>query len=127
MALLLTQLLKISSTWQGGEALPEDAVKAFHDLKGSLMKCILLYYVKPKVPFVHDVDVSQTMIGACLLQEQDSLKVPLAFCSKTLGQSRQKYCTTKRELYACIYATMYFRGFISGEDVTIHMDHSALK
>ena len=81
----------------------------------------------PKLPFVLDVDASQTAIGACLHQWQDGAKVPLAFCSKTLGPARQNYCTTKRELYACIYAMRYFRGFISGEDITICTDHAMLK
>ena len=53
--------------------------------------------------------------------------IPLAYCSKTLSSSRQNYCTTKKEMYTCIYAMHYFQGFVKGQDVLIRTDHATLK
>ena len=66
-------------------------------------------------------------IGVCLQQMQGGIIVPLAYYSKTLNSSHQNYCTTKREMYVCIYAMHYFQGFVKEQDVLIQTDHAALK
>ena len=104
MDVSLNRLLRKESDWKAGEELPEDAIEAFHKLKEALIKRSLLFYVVPSERFILDMDVSQYTIGACLQQIQERIVVPLAYCSKTLGPSCQNFCTTKREMYACIYA-----------------------
>ena len=94
--------------------LPNDAVVAFEALKTALMEDWLLRYVLPKREFILDVDASQYVIGACLQQRHWKVEVPLAYCYKTLSTSCQNYCTTKREMYACIYAMRYFQDFTKG-------------
>ena len=126
LAVPLTHLLKKEAAWSGRQALPEDAREAFEAIKATLIKDCLLKYILPHTDFLLDVDASQTAIGACLQQYQAGELVMLAYCSKTLSTSRQNYCTTKREMYACIYAMRYFQGFIKGQMTVIRTDHAAL-
>ena len=126
LAVPLTHLLKKEAAWTGREALPEDARIAFEAIKAALIKDCLLRYILPHTDFLLDVDASQTAIGACLQQYQAGELVMLAYCSKTLSTSRQNYCMTKWEMYACIYAMRYFQGFIKGQNTMIRTDHAAL-
>ena len=105
----------------------EDQERAFQSLKEALERAPLLHYVRPKTPFILDTDASDFAIGAALSQIQDGEEVPLAFGSKTLCDSRRKYCTTKRELYAVVYFMRYFQGYIRGAMTHIRTDHSALQ
>ena len=95
-------------------------------LKAALIKDCLLRYILPKRESILDVDASQYVIGAGLQQKQGGIDVPLAYCSKMLSTSHQNYCTTKREMYMCIYAMHYFPGFTKGQNLVIHTDHAAL-
>ena len=123
----LTSLLKKVSKWCGKKRLPLDTEAAFELLKQALIDKILLHDVQPHNDFILDIDASKYAIGACLQQIQNGVTVPLAYCSKTLSTSHQNYCTTKREMYACIYAMRYFQGFVKGADIVIRTDHAALK
>ena len=50
----------------------------------------------------------------------------MAFASKTLNDSRRKYCTTKKELYAVVYYMKYWASLVSGGDLTVRTDHHSL-
>ena len=88
--------------------LPQEALDAIEVIKATLIEDCLLRYVLPHIDFWLDADASQTAIGAYLQKYQGGELVTLAYCSKTLSTSCQHYCTTKREMYACIYAMRYF-------------------
>ena len=104
----------------------------FSKLKNSLIEAPLLHYVDPQLDFILDTDASATAIGACLAQvgkdENGELyERPVAFASKTLNNSRRRYCTTKRELYSVIYFMRYWRSFTGGMHVSIRTDHNSLR
>ena len=104
---------------------------AFESLKRSLINAPQLHYIDPKLPFILDTDASDCAIGACLAQEYtDSdgnvYERPVAFASKTLNDSRRRYCTTKKELYAVVFFLGYWSSMISGCDVTVRTDHHSL-
>ena len=106
LAVPLARLLKRESGWKAGTQLQEEVVLAFHELKNALIKRTLLVHVKPDIKFILDVDQSKTGVGACLQQLQDGVVVPLAFCSKTLGKSRQNSRITVPQRERCMVAFM---------------------
>jgi hypothetical protein len=122
-ALPLTKLTKKNVPFAWGEA----EQQAFEALRQDLMKVPLLYYVDTSLPFYLDTDASNYAIGAVLSQRRGQEEFPLAFASKTLNTSRQRYCTTKRELYAIMFFMRYFQGYVKGSMVYIRSDHSALR
>jgi hypothetical protein len=122
-ALPLTTLTKKDVPFRWGDA--EET--AFQTLRQDLMQVPLLHYVDPKLPFYLDTDASNYAIGAVLSQRRGNEEYPLAFASKTLNVSRQRYCTTKKELYAVVFFMRYFQGYTCGQMVNIRSDHSALR
>ena len=105
--------------------------KAFEVLKEKLIAAPTLHYVDPALPFLLDTDASDNAIGACLSQqstdaEGNMYELPIAFASKTLPDTRRRYCTTKKELYAVVYYLSYWSSILRGCDVTVRTDHRAL-
>ena len=50
-----------------------------------------------------------TGIGAILTQKQGTEDRVIAYASKTLSESQQNYSATKRELFAIVRFTHYFK------------------
>ena len=109
------------------EQLSPECVNAFRELCCRLAARVRLHFVERGAPFILDTDASQYAIGAVLSQVVDGEERPLAFASKTLNTSRQRYCTTKRELYAIVYFMRYFSGYTRFQQVLIRSDHACLK
>ena len=101
---------------------------AFNGLIAALQERVMLHHVIPGQPFYLTTDASNYAIGASL-EQQDSkqVRVPIAFASKTLPDSRIHYCATKKELYAIVFFMRYFVGFYRGQQVFIETDHYALQ
>ena len=123
----LTELTK------GGKARPwvplgDEQIQAFKGLIAALSERVMLHHVVDGNDFYLTTDASNYAIGASLEQEtEDKVRVPIAFASKTLPESRVHYCATKKELYAIVYFMRYFVGFYRGHTVHIETDHYALQ
>ena len=109
----------------------EACQQAFEQLKKALLNAPTLHFIDPKLPFVLDTDASDNAIGACLAQnvvnvDGESYERPIAFASKTLVDSRRRYCTTKKELYAVVYYMNYWKSILSGGELVIRTDHYSL-
>ena len=104
-----------------------EQIKAFELLIAALSKRVLLHHVRDDSEFYLTTDASNYAIGAALEQIHDKERVPIAFASKTLPESRTHYCATKKELYAIVYFMRYFVGFYRGQKVNIETDHYALQ
>ncbi|MCK5923664.1 MAG: RNA-directed DNA polymerase, partial [Methylococcales bacterium] len=91
----LTQLTRKNAPFK----VTEEVEGAFEAIKEDLVKVPLLHYARPNRPYWLDTDASLYAIGAVISQQDDQgVEVPLAYSSKTLNSTRQRYCTTKREL-----------------------------
>lgn len=81
---------------------------SFEKLKAALMSAPILGFPNENDMFILCTDASLTVIGAVLSQVQETEKV-IAYASKTLQKGQRNYSATKREHFAVIYITQYFK------------------
>ena len=102
--------------------------KAFEDLKRAITSGPILKYPDPERPFILETDASDFAIGAALAQEYDGLRHPVAFYSRKLNETEQRYTVHDRELLAIIDALKHWRHHLIGttHQVQIFSDHQNL-
>ena len=67
-------------------------------------------------------DASQTRLGAVITQSNR----PLAFFSRKLSETQQRYSVTKIELLAIVETLKEFKGMLWGQQVKVFTDHMNL-
>src|SRR6202165_2941798 len=105
---------------------------SFQALKKAITSEPVLKHPQIGKPFVIDPDSSQFVIGAVLQQlfmDPDGKERlhPIAFESKKLTETEQRYPTQERELLAAKDALDHWRHIIVGSDIQIRTDHESLK
>ncbi len=75
-------------------------------MKEVLCKAPVLAYPDPNVPYIMDTDASNLVIGAVLSQVQDGEEKVIMYGSKAFSGSHQRWCMTRRELFAIIHFVM---------------------
>ena len=111
--------------------LPEDAVAAFHKLKGALIEAPVLAYPDFGREFLLETDACATGLGACLMQaDADGKAHPVAYASRTLRPAERKYVdqsSFKMELLALKWAIAdKFREYLSFSKFTVWTDNNPL-
>ena len=102
--------------------------KAFDTLRSLLMNTPILAFPNFARPFMLQTDASDYAIGAVLSQEDSEHREhPVAFISRTLNTTEQKYSVTEKECLAVVYACKVFRPIIFGKELTIITDHAPLQ
>ncbi len=106
----------------------DDLEQAFLALKKAQPP--VLVYPTREGPFILSTDVSDTGMGAVLEQEQEEdgrvVKKVIAYASKTLNASQQRYCTTNKELLAVVTAVELFKYYFTWRHFTVVTDHASL-
>ena len=87
------------------------------------METPVLGYPNDRDQYTLTTDASLTGIGAILTQKQGTEERVIAYASKTLSKSERKYSTTKRELFAIVQFTHYFKNYLLGQRFSIITDH----
>ncbi|MES9884702.1 MAG: RNase H-like domain-containing protein [Sedimenticola sp.] len=105
----------------------DDCQQAFETLKHTLTSSPILAYPIESGDFILDTDASLTGLGAVLSQIQDGEEKVIAYASRTLSKSQQRYCTTYRELLAVVTFVKLFRHYLWGRHFIVRSDHSSLK
>ena len=79
-------------------------------------------------PFEIRTDASSYAIGGVLFQrdEKDEER-PIAFASRVLSKTEQRYSTTEREMLAVYYCIRYWRPYVWGTAFKVYTDHSPLR
>jgi hypothetical protein len=95
-------------------------------LNDSLANHTFLYSPDMDLTFILHCDASTYGIGATLAQMQDGVERPIAFYSRQLNTTEQKYHTTHRELLAVKEAVKHFRMYLLDRPFTIFTDHQPL-
>lgn len=57
----------------------------------------------------------------------DGTERVIAYASRTLSKSEQKYCVTRKELLAVVTYVKYFRHYRYGKPFVVRTDHSSLR
>ena len=81
---------------------------AFDKLKSLVCEDTTLRYFNTKKPVTIQVDASGKGLGATLIQDDG----PVAFASKALTPTEQRYANNERELLACIFGAERFRTYV---------------
>jgi len=106
--------------------------RAFKAMKKAITTQPILKHPDSTKPFYIDSDASQYAIGAVLLQEHYSeakkkmRMYPLAYESKKLSETEQRYSAQERELLAINYALNHWRHIIEGYEIVVRTDHESL-
>ena len=119
----LTELTKKAKafTWTSKEQ------GAFDELKKAMTKTPVLRCADPKLPYEVTADASDTGVGGVLTQTDDSGSRPVAYTSRKLSDSEQRYSTPEKELLAIIHALQTWRPYLHGSKFSILTDHHPLK
>ena len=115
----LRQLLKKESDFQWHS----EHTEAFEKLKQLISDASHLAYFDTKKESTIQVDASQYALGAALIQEN---KV-IAYASKALTKTEQRYANIERELLACVFGAERFHTYIYGKSFSIESDHKPLQ
>ena len=75
---------------------------------------------------VISTDSSSFGMGCVLLQEWNGHLKPVAYASKALTETQQRYAQIEKEAYAIVWACERFKTFVTGLHFEIHTDHKPL-
>lgn len=103
-----------------------DALLAFNNCKDSLAHAALLAHPDCHAELALVTDASDLAMGAVLQQLKDDSWQPLAFFSRKLSPSQQKYSPYDRELLAIYESIKYFRHMLEARHFVVFTDHKPL-
>ena len=104
-----------------------DCDAAFLQLKERLVTSPILGYPVFNQPFMVDTDASGEGLGAVLSQYVSGVERVIAFASRSLSKAERKYCATRREMLALVWAIKHSRPYLYGRRFTVRTDHASLR
>ena len=121
----LTRLTRKDAEWKRGK-LPEEAETAFQALKAELIKRPCLQPPDFTKSFILTVDASTKGLGAILSQEHGTTEHPIAYGSRALNDTEQKYAPFRLEYLALLWACKHFKPYLVGKRFQVRTDHKPL-
>ncbi len=119
----LRDLLRKSSMWAWG---PQQQ-QAFDNIKAELTTPPGLALYDPKAETLVSADSSSYGMGAVLLQRKtDTDWKPVAYASRALSNTEQRYAQIEKEALASTWACERFAEFLIGKSFLIETDHKPL-
>ena len=108
--------------------LSEKAKEAFDRIKTLISEEPVLILPDVSKPFEIKTDASNYAIGGVLFQRGErGEERPVAFASRVLSKTEQRYSTTEREMLAVHDWIRYWRPYVWGTSFKVHTDHSPLR
>lgn len=104
-----------------------DCEKAFRALKDRLLSKPVLQLPDLSQPFVLRTDASGRGLGAVLLQERAETLHPVAFASRKLSDTEERYSTVEKECLAVVWGVQKFQAYLWGQHFVLETDHQPLK
>lgn len=93
------------------------------DLLSSITTTPVLAIFDPKKPVVVQTDSSKDGLGSVLIQDG----MAVAYASRTLSKSEQKWAQIEKELLAIVFACERFHYFLYGRVFMVQSDHKPLE
>lgn len=91
----------------------EDTDKAYNDLKNILVSPQVLMPYDPSLPLVLAIDASKVGSGAVLSHQlNDGTERPIAYASRTMTITEQKYPQINKEALAIVWAVQKFFHYV---------------
>ncbi|XP_064475528.1 uncharacterized protein K02A2.6-like [Ornithodoros turicata] len=119
----LRDLLASDAAWYWGPQQQE----AFEKIKEELASTPVLTYYSPLRPHTLSVDASSYGLGAVLLQdESNGERHPVAYASRALTTTEQRYAQVEKEALAVTWACEKFRMYVLGLPFQVQTDHKPL-
>ncbi|KAJ8728869.1 hypothetical protein PYW07_006565 [Mythimna separata] len=115
---ILRNLLKKDTVWTWDE----NHSQCLKKLKDEITNSPVLAHYNPKIALVLSVDSSKSALGAVILQKNK----PIAYSSKTLTETQERYAQIEKELLAIQFGCEKFHQYVYGNRVTVHTDHKPL-
>lgn len=97
--------------------------RAFEMLKRRLETAPILRLPDFKKPFILRTDASDIGIAAVLMQQEASVKHPMAYASRKLQPREVSYSTIEKECLALVWAVQNFQAYLYEVDFVLEMDH----
>lgn len=115
----LRNLEKKNVAWEWNSTHDE----VFGKIKKLIAEAPVLKYFDGNSEITLQCDASMSGIGAVLLQNGQ----PVAYASKALTDTEQRYAQIEKELLAIVFASFRFEQYIYGKSVKIETDHKPLE
>lgn len=96
--------------------------QALSTLKDEICSEPVLSFFDINKPITVQTDASKDGLGCCLMQDDH----PIAYASRALTSTEQKYAQIEKELLAVVFATDKFYQFLYGHRFVIQSDHKPL-
>lgn len=104
---------------------PEEAQRAFDELKESLCKAVALSTPNSSQPYWLITDPSAMAAGACLAQmSEHRVEKPVAITSHRFNPTQARWLTIEREAFAIIWVLKKFEHWLFGAKVNVVSDHN---
>jgi hypothetical protein len=100
----------------------EQLRKAFIDIKAKIANAPNLSYYDVSKPVTLTCDASKFGLGYACLQENG----PVAYASRTMTDTEQRYSQIEKEYLAVLFACNKFYDFIYGKQTIVETDHKPL-
>ncbi|KAL3861557.1 hypothetical protein ACJMK2_007585 [Sinanodonta woodiana] len=100
--------------------------RAFNALKENLISAPILKLPELNKAFILRSDASETGLGAVLLQEQEGVKLPIAYASRKLLPREQNYSVTEKECLALVWGIVKFHTYLFEREFVLETDHQPL-
>ncbi|KAJ8332638.1 hypothetical protein SKAU_G00424270 [Synaphobranchus kaupii] len=118
----LRDLLSKKNQWFWGP----DQQKAFTSLKHELSSTPVLQLYDPNKDLKISADASSYGLGAVIPQKHQDVWSPVAYASRSLTSTEQRYAQVEKEALALTWACERFRDFIIGLHFKLETDHKPL-
>ena len=128
----LTNLLKGTSSTKKKRCLVrldwrEPQQQAFAAVRAALAAPPLLKLFDPSLPSKVAADASGVAVGGVLLQQHAEIWHPVAYYSRKLSPTEQRYTTRERECLAVKQCLVEWRHYLLGAPFKVLSDHESLK
>ena len=97
----------------------EEQEAAFLRIKEIICADVMLAFPQFGKKFILHTDASKFQLGAVIMQDDK----PIAFYSRKLTETQQKYTVGEIELLSVVETLKEFRNILFGQDIEIHTDH----